>query len=254
MVRKNKKNIQKILELGSLLSAQEPLSITSVEASMAHMGSLNEDVGSMLYYHILKTMFTFYAPSRGEQENSPHCWWQISKLAQTIQQHAFNDKPTPISIQISAAELMSPEHARQAMSDWILLLSVANTRLRQEACDHAHIGDMHGKFFLHQMTARLIGKLSRGADYPKDFKPLMQKVVESEWIMRKDKKTAVLQRDLWIDMTAHKILRLLPAGCDIESCERSVKNMLQKYTCSDAETWTNFASRFNIKVMWLYFF
>ena len=206
---------------------------------MAHTGSLNEDVWlNVILSHTENNVYVLQLLRVVSRKTRHIVDCQISELAQTIQQHAFNDKPTPISIQISAAELMSPERARQAMSDWILLLSVANTRLRQEACDHAHIGDMHGKFFLHQMTARLIGKLSRGADYPKDFKPLMQKVVESEWIMRKDKKTAVLKRDLWIDMTAHKILRLLPAGCDIKSCEHSIKNMLQKgvYTCSDAET------------------
>ena len=162
---------------------------------------------------------------------------KVSEMANVFQQHKSHMLPTPISVYVSADELSNSDNAKQAMSDWILLFCVANNRMRRKASPKAFIADMHNKLFMNHLTARLMGKLARSSNDPTDLKALIRKAHAHKWQMNKDKEQAIEGRDAWIDMTAKKILRLLPEDCNRQNCESSVTKLLRHgiYNISDAE-------------------
>lgn len=162
---------------------------------------------------------------------------KVSEMADVIQQHQSDKLPAPISVYVSADELSHSDNAKQAMSDWILLFCVANNRMRRKASPKAFIADMHNKLFMNHITARLMGKLARSSNDPTDLKALIRKAHAHKWQMNKEKEQAIEGRDAWIDMTAQKILRLLPEGCNRQIYELSVTKMLRHgiYNISDVE-------------------
>ena len=162
---------------------------------------------------------------------------KVSEMAQVIQQHQSHSLPDPISVYVSADELSHSDKAKKSMSDWILLFCVANNRMRRKASPKAFIADMHNKLLMNYLTAQLMGKMARGLNEPTDLKALVRKAHACKWDMEVDKERAVEGRDAWIDMTAQKILRLLPEDCNRQSCESSVTKLLRHgiYTISHAE-------------------
>tara|TARA_Y100000389_G_scaffold96579_1_gene93230 strand:- start:288 stop:1049 length:762 start_codon:yes stop_codon:yes gene_type:complete len=162
---------------------------------------------------------------------------KVSQLANVIQSHASHKVPVPISLYVSTDELSNSDKAKQAISDWILLFCVANNRMRRKASSKAFIADMHNKLLMNYLTGRLIGKLVRSLHEINDLKTLVRKAHAHKWDMELDKEKAIEGRDAWIDMTAQKIVRLLPEDCNRQSCESSVTKLLRHgiYTISHIE-------------------
>ena len=152
-----------------------------------------------------------------------HVW----QLVDGIQKHVSQSAPANVDFHVSPEELSCVSSARKSASDWLVLICVANNRIRRQDNEEAFIADMRGRLVLFHMAALMFGKLSLGGNHPVGLKPLTRKLHERNWAMREGVEKAIQGRDSFIQMTVEKMRGLLPPHRDEESGVRSLVKILE---------------------------
>ena len=152
-----------------------------------------------------------------------HVW----QLVDGIQKHVSQSAPANVDFHVLPEELSCVSSARKSASDWLVLICVANNRIRRQDNEEAFIADMRGRLVLFHMAALMFGKLSLGGNHPVGLKPLTRKLHERNWAMREGVEQAIQGRDSFIEMTVEKMRGLLPPHRDEESGVRSLVKILK---------------------------